>query len=154
MIATMMINQMSKSMKSALSQRLHTTANPRIHHETSTDPSGTQVRTQGLAHKVLFLGLRSAGKSSNASLLNATVTLNRDHFIQDACVLQKFINLSKKMAESVASNLRYGGKVAIVSGGSKGIGEGIVREFGKQIENQQKRVRVLFFVDFCNIELT
>lgn len=44
------------------------------------------------------------------------------------------------MAESVASNLRYGGKVAIVSGGSKGIGEGIVREFGKQIENQQHPV--------------
>ena len=138
MIATMMINQMCKSMKSAMSQRLHTTANPRIHHETSTVPAFNS--TQGLAHKVLFLGLRSAGKSSKALLLKATVTLNRDLFIQDACVLQKFINLSKNMAESVASNLRYGGKVAIVSGGSKGIGEGIVREFGKQIENQQHPV--------------
>jgi len=29
------------------------------------------------------------------------------------------------------SKLRYEGKVTIVTGGSKGIGEGVVREFGK-----------------------
>lgn len=38
------------------------------------------------------------------------------------------------MTEGVVSNLRYSGKVAIVTGGSKGIGEGIVREFGKKFK--------------------
>ena len=39
-------------------------------------------------------------------------------------------NLQKRMASS-SSQLRYQDKVTIVTGGSKGIGEGIVREFGK-----------------------
>lgn len=31
-----------------------------------------------------------------------------------------------------SSNLRYEGKVTIVTGGTQGIGEGVVREFGKE----------------------
>ena len=34
------------------------------------------------------------------------------------------------------SNLRYAGKVTIVTGGSKGIGEGVVREFGKNVTSK------------------
>lgn len=51
------------------------------------------------------------------------------------------------MAAEGSPNLRYSGKVTIVTGGSKGIGEGIVREFGKivfRIEFQT--VLILFTV--------
>ena len=34
--------------------------------------------------------------------------------------------------KTMESRLRYKDKIAIVTGGSKGIGEGIVREFGKK----------------------
>ena len=35
--------------------------------------------------------------------------------------------------QAMESRLRYKDKIVIVTGGSKGIGEGIVREFGKQL---------------------
>lgn len=47
------------------------------------------------------------------------------------------------MVDGVVLNLCYGGKVVIVIGGFKGIGEGIVREFGKN----------LFFVIFRGVLL-
>ena len=37
------------------------------------------------------------------------------------------------MSADGSPKLRYKGKVTIVTGGSKGIGEGIVREFGKKL---------------------
>jgi NADP-dependent 3-hydroxy acid dehydrogenase YdfG len=40
-------------------------------------------------------------------------------------------SLKRKQKQSMESRLRYHDKVVIVTGGSKGIGEGIVREFGK-----------------------
>ena len=37
------------------------------------------------------------------------------------------------MSADGSPQLRYKGKVTIVTGGSKGIGEGVVREFGKSL---------------------
>ena len=41
-------------------------------------------------------------------------------------------------AQAMESRLRYKDKIVIVTGGSKGIGEGIVREFGKQLSLSTK----------------
>ena len=44
------------------------------------------------------------------------------------------------------SNLRYAGKVTIVTGGSKGIGEGVVREFGKNMTSKMYAKTVIGFL--------
>ena len=51
------------------------------------------------------------------------------NFRDVAIIHRRLITSSVKTMES---RLRYKDKIAIVTGGSKGIGEGIVREFGKK----------------------
>lgn len=42
--------------------------------------------------------------------------------------------------------LRYKDKVTIVTGGSKGIGEGIVREFGKLVWTKTQEIQLISYL--------